>query len=277
MKKLGLIAIGLILPILLIGQTSKTSCNSGKSCLELGHKQLEQEKYDSALASYKRSCNFNYVEGCGAAFNFLNTSQSLDVAINFLSQSCDNNKNAVACSLIGYFYFKDENYTKALPYAIKGCNLQNALSCLMATGIYENNKNTAKYLEFGKKACDLKDTEDRAGVCREVGLEFNKIQNYKQALNAFNTACNLQDATSCAMLGSYFYGITNGVIQQNTAKAFEFTKKSCNLGLARGCFQLSLLYEEFERNIYKAREYAKKSCNMGLQEACQHYQELLQY
>lgn len=275
MKKLGLIAIGLILPILLIGQTSKTSCNSGKSCLELGHKQLEQEKYDSALASYKKSCNFNYVEGCGTAFNFLNTSQSLDVAINFLSQSCDNNKNAVACSLIGYFYFKDENYTKALPYAIKGCNLQNALSCLMATGIYENNKNTAKYLEFGKKACDLKDTEDRVGVCREVGGEFHNIQNYKQALSAFTTACNLQDASSCAMVSRYYFNDDFG-IKQNTAKSFETAKKACDLGLHLGCFGLALNYDGFQRNIHKAREYAKKACNMGWQDACQYYQELLQ-
>ncbi len=275
MKKLGLIAIGLILPILLIGQTSKTSCNSGKSCLELGHKQLEQEKYDSALASYKKSCNFNYVEGCGTAFNFLNTSQSLDVAINFLSQSCDNNKNAVACSLIGYFYFKDENYTKALPYAIKGCNLQNALSCLTAAGIYENNKNTAKYLEFGKKACDLKDTEDRAGVCREVGLEFTKIQNYKQALSAFTTACNLQDAASCVFVSEYYFD-DDFNIKQNIAKSFETAKKACDLGLHLGCGRLALNYGVFQRNIHKAKEYAKKACNMGLQEACQYYQELLQ-
>ena len=60
----------------------------------------------------------------------------------------------------------------------------------------------------------------------------------------------------------------------NYTKAKELLKKSCDMGNAKGCLNLGLLYVNVQgvrQNYTKAKELLKKSCDMGNATACKGY------
>ena len=60
-------------------------------------------------------------------------------------------------------------------------------------------------------------------------------------------------------------------------KVAELSKKACDSGEARGCFNLGFLYENgqgVKQDFPTAKQYFGKACDLGLQLRCNSYRKL---
>ena len=66
-------------------------------------------------------------------------------------------------------------------------------------------------------------------------------------------------------------------VEKNPSRAVILYEKSCNLGYAKSCYNLGIMYiedEDLEKNNIKALELFTKACGMNLKEACEAYDNL---
>jgi len=113
------------------------------------------------------------------------------------------------------------------------------------------------------------------------GLEAYKQGNYKIAAEHFKKVCDRGFAGGCYNLG-ILYDMGKGVqqnyskaaelytkaLQQNYSKAAELFKKACDGGIAKGCYNLSILYHNGQgvsMNKSKAFKYLMKAVKQGKQ------------
>ncbi|BAF71571.1 tetratricopeptide repeat protein [Sulfurovum sp. NBC37-1] len=77
--------------------------------------------------------------------------------------------------------------------------------------------------------------------------------------------CSKGDSHACIQVGQLFeYG--EGV-KQNLAKAKQYYKKSCQLQLGKGCWNLAHILIK-EHNIQAALEYDREGCKLNYSNAC---------
>lgn len=84
--------------------------------------------------------------------------------------------------------------------------------------------------------------------------------------------CDAGDAASCTALGEeYASGNEEDKINKNLAKAVLFLSKGCDGGIAEGCFNLGIIYENgqgVKQDYFKAVELYGKACDGGEAKGC---------
>ena len=77
----------------------------------------------------------------------------------------------------------------------------------------------------------------------DKGFEAYKSQNYTQAVKLWENSCNLGNAKACNYIGILYFAGRQGIKKDHT-KTAKFWKKSCDLGNAIGCKNLKSLYDK---------------------------------
>ena len=194
--------------------------------------------------------------------------------LNIYQKACTKG-NGDACNSLGKIYEegKDvkQNLDKAKKLYTKACDLNIAEGCFNLGNIYlhyENNPNKAKTLY--QKACNL----NNAKACAIIGggyLIGAWDKNYYQAQKFFTKACKLGNGDSCASLGS-LYSVGAGV-KKDLKKAKELYQLGCNMKSGLGCFFMGEINYKKE-NYFKAFDFYKKSCDLGYKEGCEKKEEI---
>lgn len=92
--------------------------------------------------------------------------------------------------------------------------------------------------------------------------KYNKERDYTKGLALLDKSCSLKDAISCFYLsGLFLKGSRDQVIKQDMTKAFEYSKKACDLNHIGACANLSLMYNKgdgVEKNIEMSEKIQNK-------------------
>ncbi|GMB90437.1 hypothetical protein NHP190002_11300 [Helicobacter ailurogastricus] len=141
-------------------------------------------------------------------------------------------------------------------------------------------KNYTKAIEYFKKSCDLEDGPS----CHQVGLMYwegkgvpknptKTFEYYKKAVDSF-----IEDGFQSEVQVGYMYLLGIGT-QKNYTEAKKYLQEACNRPILMGgggyfsgeaCFYLGTMYKGlgFSKNDEKATECFSKSCQYGYKESC---------
>lgn len=107
------------------------------------------------------------------------------------------------------------------------------------------------------------------------GVNAKKKGNYAQAAELFEQACHGGVAQGCFNLG-VLYDNGQGV-KQNYAQAAKLWEQACNDDHAWSCYNLGMLYHNGQgkrQNKSTAKKYFAKACDLGDQYGCVDYKKL---
>jgi TPR repeat protein len=109
---------------------------------------------------------------------------------------------------------------------------------------------------------------NRASVSNTSGVSL-KVYSYKTALSDLEAGCQENSAIACHHAGLRY---SNGEdAPKDDAKAFELTKKSCDLKHATSCNNLAVSYfkgEGTKRDLAEARKAYEQACELNYSHAC---------
>ena len=175
------------------------------ACLSLGSLQREQEQYSESKKYFELVCDK------------ANSKDSFQ--IERIDGSLGNKVPAIiamkgACSDLAKYYYNGigvrQDFTKALQYNNKACDLGNGDSCAFAGIQYYYGEGTKK--------------------------DLNRV------IKLWTKSCELESAAGCVGLGAMYH---NGIgIKQNLSKAKALFGKACDLGEQGGCDDYKKLNEK---------------------------------
>ena len=212
-------------------------CNSGddKACKKLG-----------------QQCESGDVRACGK------------IVFSAHYRLCNDGDGAI-CENLAYEYVKIKDYTKAIEYFQKACNLGEQSSCdrakVLKAGEYlrfnglQNDEEFMKQLEQKMQECDNGNTR----ICQSI-------------LALIEPLCNTNGDYACYVVGVVYSSENRDV--QNYHKAKEYFQKACDMKFAPACFNLGSSYalgKGARQNLSNAMEYFGKACDYGLQQGCDNY------
>lgn len=151
--------------------------------------------------------------------------------------------------------------------SVIGLNAENLKdSPLFADCFHNENKNSCqKLIDDGLLNIDECDKTN----CNHIGLVYQTMENYQQAIKYFQKAAELGNANSYHNLGvSYEKG--EGV-KQNFFEAFKHYQKACDLNFFPACNNVGVFYQKGQgarQNFVNAKKYYEKACNANLALAC---------
>lgn len=231
---------------------AEKACNLGdsESCLIIGTLNLplmtnDKEAQKKSFYSNLKACELNDGRGCGFVAGFY---------------------------IRGHVVAKDP--LKTFEYAKKGCDLKDGRACGLVADCYERgfgiNQDVNMSNAYNIKGCELNDPQ----ACDNIGLVYQKAQDYISANDAFSKACGGDIGGGCYELGMNYWGGL-GVVQ-NINTAMDYLVKSCDLNSPEGCETLGMIYSRgigVQGNISKAQSFYKKGCKLGSQSSCQAAQQ----
>ena len=190
-----------------------------------------------------------------------------------LEKKCRDN-NIDACNLMRFYSYNiSKNYSNALKFSEKSCNLNSAEGCLTLANSYWYgeyvSKNMSKAIEYLDKSCTLKNTNACAGLAYAYQSGQGVEKNHNKAIEIYKKNCNDGSLNSCKNLGKIY--LKGQGISINYSKAKELFQKSCDLGLSRGCHYLGDMYRKGQGvsiDYYKVSDLYQKSCNLGDSNSC---------
>ena len=109
----------------------------------------------------------------------------------------------------------------------------------------------------------------------ELGNEAYEKGDYQKAAQLYQKTCDSGIAEGCYNLG-VLYADGQGV-NQDYQKAAQLYQKACDGGDAEGCYNLGLLYgngQGVRQNFSTAKQYYGKACDLGLQLGCDNYRKI---
>ena len=109
----------------------------------------------------------------------------------------------------------------------------------------------------------------------ELGDEAYEKGDYQKAAQLYQKTCDSGIAEGCYNLG-VLYADGQGV-RQDYQKATQLYQKACDGGDAGGCYNLGVLYHNGQgvrQNFSTAKQYFGKACDLGLQLGCDNYIKL---
>ena len=245
------------------------SCNSGKSCFSIGWKyeygvQGYTKDYSKAIYFYQRACNFGNEQACNKNLN--NNSSDSNISNEepssqgkgeyyfSLAWSYENGENG---------YIKD--YSKAIYFYQRACNLSNGEGCNSLANMYYNGRGTARDYQkasfYYNNAC---------GLGYEEACNKNLNNNSSDSNISYEDQCSQGKVYYCFALGQYYANGQKGYTKNNT-KSKYFFEKACDLNYGVGCYNLGLVYLNglgVNKNKSSAKTYFDKACSLGRQEAC---------
>ena len=97
----------------------------------------------------------------------------------------------------------------------------------------------SKALQYRKKACNLGDAFACAGAGSAYFFGEGTKKDYKLAKSYFEKSCEMESGIGCGMLGAMYH---NGDgVKKNLSKAKELYGKACDLGEQAGCDKYKML------------------------------------
>ena len=175
------------------------------ACAIVADLHYEQEQYSESKKYYELVCD--------------NANSKDSFQIELIDGNLGNKVSIIesmqyACGELAKHYYNSwsvrQDFSKALQYFKKSCDLGKAESCGWAGSMYKFGEGTQK--------------------------------DYKLAKNHYEKSCEMQSSFGCAMLGAMYH---DGIgIKQNLSKAKELFGKSCDLGLQMGCDNYKELNEK---------------------------------
>ncbi|WP_069632422.1 tetratricopeptide repeat protein [Campylobacter pinnipediorum] len=147
---------------------------------------------------------------------------------------------------------------------LNGCgSLQKTLSF----GYLKNNKDIV--YEHLLSKCNQKD----AISCNNLGVNYTKDEDFKQAKHFYKVACDLKLATACSNLGQIYEKGLDGK-SPDFKKAMNLYSYACQNNDGVGCYNESIAlygfskYYDQEYNLKKSMFLLKKSCKLEYKQAC---------
>jgi len=175
-----------------------------------------------------------------------NTANALEES---LKESCYDNNNMKACSMLALFYLDDDGPLE---------------------------KNLSEAAKLFKKAC----AGNWASACHNFGyMNYDGIGMKKDLLQSkryFQQACNMDYSNSCAYLAMHY--IQGFATEKDDFKAVELAQKSCKGDSEWGCNILGALYEDgrgLRKNLCSALQFYGKSCDLKYSTGCSNYARVL--
>jgi TPR repeat protein len=280
------------------------------SCYELGtlyeNGQIVRQDYQKAAEYYKKACQKNDIKSCKAyaslikqgkaikkdnkvsnmyvmkVFTEADKNHNYKKASKLLKEACDK-LNGKGCSYLGYLYYVglgvDKDSYKAEELSEKACALNDSYGCYLYAIIRFENENVLKKYEKAPKALD-KACNDYgfADACFRLGKIFyywgvvnSKKSDTDKAIKLFEKACNGGSGSGCNEIAHLFF------LNKKFGQWVAFSKKSCDLNNATGCYQLGFAYQGIGvvKDYKKSAEYYKKACDLGSKYGCKDYKEML--
>lgn len=134
-----------------------------------------------------------------------------------------------------------------------------------------DDKRKASY--YLQKSCEI-----APEICTDIGMKFidgvDIEKNYTVAVRMFEMGCNNNFADSCFKLAS-FYNDEN----KDHQKTNYYFKKSCDLKLGIGCFNMGVIYfngNTIKQNRSEAKKFFGLACDYGYENGCSTYKKLNQ-
>lgn len=199
---------------------------------------------------------------------YLDTNQNVFYMKENIKKGKINNQDKIGLNI------PDNVLKKYIQYSVKKlsslCNQKDKSACLVLGKRYWSGKNTAKDYSKARiyfaKACDL----GVGSACENLAYLY-KVQTKLKfpfefttdsfTKNYFIKSCNDGLADGCFGLGSTCDD------DHEYDDATKHYLEACGIGSGRGCYQLALRYRDsygnVEKNHHKANKYFKKSCNLG--------------
>ncbi|GEM_PF-4189664 len=111
-----------------------------------------------------------------------------------------------------------------------------------------------------------------AKVQEELDAENERLkkENEKRRYDLYRSFCDQGNAEACNAVGMAYDEGTHQFPLDNY-KALTYYKKSCDLGLGVGCFNLGVMYANGEgtsRDRHQALRFLEKGCSKGFSDAC---------
>ena len=105
--------------------------------------------------------------------------------------------------------------------------------------------------------------------CLMKGKKALEGKDYNEALNFFKKACEMGVAKGCTNLGlMYKEGLG---VSKDYRRAVELYSRACEMGYARGCNNLGLMYKKglgVSKDYRRAVELYSRACEMGCAGGC---------
>ena len=133
--------------------------------------------------------------------------------------------------------------------------------------VKNENKNACKRLVNSDSLASVEQCNEK--ICYNIGVVYERIENYQQAFKHYKKACELNNKFSCHNLSNlYDQGLG---VKQDFAKTFKLAKKACDLNLMVACYNVGVLYvkgKSVRQDFVNAKKYFEKACNANEAMAC---------
>lgn len=237
------------------------------------------------IKNQKRCCTYLLI--AIFAFADANATDGEKFALLCDDDSVDTDLRVHSCSLASKAYIKEENYSKAINYIEKSCNLNSGSGdksdddeCYGLGLFYHSGfmvkQDYSKAKTYYEKSCNL---INNSYACTMLGSLYNDgsgvKQDYSKANGYFEKACNLNSGEGSSK-GCYALA-RSYVIGEYYSKAKVYFEKACNLNNALGCFHTGVLYgagKGGRQNLSMAKWFFGRACDLGNEEGCEHYRKL---
>ena len=157
---------------------------------------------------------------------------------------------------VGIYYVREKNYDKAKEYFQKGADKGSIESYTQLGSLYSHwmkqPKKSFKYYEIAANAGHIKATHN-------LGVEYDRQLNYKQALKWYQKAADMGNTYSLLAVATVY------LKQNKTQKAIETFEKVGELGDSLGYYNLGILYRKNNaiKDLDIAKGYFEKCLNLG--------------
>ncbi|MBZ7979906.1 sel1 repeat family protein [Campylobacter sp. RM12642] len=249
-KLLCLVLVGMSL---FANKTNKECLNMDyKTCYEINDKNLEikcdNKDYHACflltLIELDNNCNKNDYESCHKLANEYESDWKFKKAIELHTKAC-NGGYFQSCDFLGFFYEHargvKRDIAKAIHFYKIACDNKGYLACESIGYIYSEGfwlmQNHKKAIEYYKKACEY-----NKGRCEKLAWQYEKIDDFKNAIKAYEISCDAKNNNACLRLGIMYENGEN--IEQDINMAKKYYSLTCRYKGGITCDKLEMLNQQ---------------------------------
>lgn len=279
MKKLTILLLALLLPMISLAQSAVSRTESAAECRKKADEYYKKKEYKQAVEWYQKGanqghawCQFRlgwlYNNGYGVTKDYAKAVEWYQKAANQGDGDAQNN--------LGYMYESgrgvSKDYAKAVAWYQKAANQGHTNAQCNLGYMYENGygvtKDYVKAVELYQKGADQGHARSQFRLGWMYYKGYGVTKNDAKAVEWYQKAANQGNASAQCNLG-YMYRNGRGVTK-DYAKAIEWYQKADNQGDATAQNNLGLMYENgngVSKDYTKALELYQKAANQGYEKA----------
>ncbi|XP_017100617.1 cytochrome c oxidase assembly factor 7 homolog [Drosophila bipectinata] len=243
-------------------------------------KESEVKEYIEKLGvEYRFGCySEKKPEACHLLGDYLEgIKKDFEKASKVYKSTCDDYGYAKSCYKFGNYSFlgKGKSGSKGDPkvayqYYEKGCKLNDSDACLHSGLLLvsrsmpkEIDRDVAKGLEFLTKSCDM----NNATACFYLsGMHISGVQKKPESTSSAGAATSdVPGSSGLPVGGKSQLNDSDYIVLKDMKKAFQFSRKACELRNMYACANLSQMYargDGIEKNEKEAEKYKKLALEM---------------